>query len=64
MFIDEQSLKNTLKEFVEHYNKERAQQGLNNQMINPRILEMPASGEVYRDRKLGEKLNYYYRQAA
>ncbi len=64
IFIGEQSLKNAVTEFVEHYNKERAHQGLNNQMINPRIVGMPASGEVYRDSRLGGKLNYYYRQAA
>ncbi|MBT5928127.1 MAG: hypothetical protein HOH33_16085 [Verrucomicrobia bacterium] len=53
-----------MTEFVEHYNRERAHQGLNNQMISPRILEMPPSGKVYRDSRLGGKLNYYYRQAA
>lgn len=60
IFIGEQSLKNAVTEFFEHYYRERAHQQLNKQVIDPRIVKMPASGEVYRDTRLGGKLNYYY----
>jgi hypothetical protein len=37
--MGEQSLKTAVTEFVEHSNKERAHQELDNQMINSRIVE-------------------------
>jgi putative transposase len=64
LLIGESSLRRVVGEFVEHYNTERAHQGLENKIIEPKFDEIPTEGEVKRQSRLGEMLNYYYRKAA
>jgi hypothetical protein len=55
-------LRRTLHEFVEHYERERNHQGVENR---PLVAEpMNDHGPVQRRERLGGTLNFYYRQAA
>jgi transposase InsO family protein len=64
ILIGETSLRRVVKEFVEHYNTERAHQSLENKIIEPKFDEIPIEGEIECDSRLGGMLNYYYRKAA
>lgn len=64
ILIGESSLRSVVAEFVEHYNTERAHQGLGNKIIEPKFDEIPTEGEIQRKGRLGGMLNYYYREAA
>jgi len=59
----EDSLRNSIHQFLEHYHLERNHQGLENQLITP--MKGPVHNEVRIEcqERLGGLLNYYYRAA-
>jgi hypothetical protein len=63
VFFGESSLRRTVDEFVIHYNQERNHQGLANQPIRPKTNRFPSEGALCRPKRLGGRLNYYYREA-
>ncbi len=63
IFVGQASLRRAVREYIEHYHRERNHQGLENRLIVP--VAMPANdGAVIRHARLGGTLNFYYRQAA
>jgi hypothetical protein len=60
--LGEAHLRHTLREFVEHYDRERNHQGVDNRLL----VAAPISdqGPIQRRERLGGTLNFYYRQAA
>ena len=63
ILFGEDSLRNVVRHFIEHYHLERNHQGLNNRLITP-IGTTIRSGPVQKRQRLGGMLNYYYRGAA
>jgi putative transposase len=64
IFFGEDSLRNAIREFVEHYHHERNHQGLDNRLIISSDVTPTKTGIVQTRRRLGGMLNYYYREAA
>jgi putative transposase len=64
IFFGEDSLRNAVREFVEHYHLERNHQGLGNALIVPIKTTHEITGPVQCRQRLGGLLNYYYRKAA
>jgi putative transposase len=64
IFFGEDSLRNAIREFVEHYHYERNHQGLDNRLIISSNPTPAKTGTVQTRRRLGRMLNYYYRKAA
>ena len=64
IFLRETSLRNAIREFLEHYHCERNHQGLGNKLIEPRNTVGRSSGDLQCRERLGGMLRYYYRQAA
>jgi transposase InsO family protein len=63
IFVGQASLRRAVREYVEHYHRERNHQGLENQLIVSTA--MPANdGAVVRRTRLGGSLNFYHRKAA
>ena len=62
IFLGEDHLRHTLRQYLIHYHQERNHQGLENQLIDPEVLA--PIGEIRRRRRIGGLLNYYYREAA
>ncbi len=60
IFFGESSLRHALKEYLEHYNQERAHQGIGNEVIEPRPL---GRGDVRCRERLGGLLKHYQRAA-
>jgi putative transposase len=60
--LGEAHLRHTLREFVEHYERERNHQGVGNRLLV--AAPMNDHGPVKRRERLGGTLNFYYRQAA
>jgi putative transposase len=60
--LGEAHLRHTLREFVEHYERERNHQGVDNRLLV--ATPMNDQGPVERRERLGGTLNFYYRQAA
>jgi hypothetical protein len=63
--LGEQHLRRVIREYVEHYHRERNHQGLGNALIE----ELPANtnsreGKVRRRERLGGLLSYYHREVA
>jgi putative transposase len=57
------SLRGAVREYIEHYHRERNHQGLENRLLVPAV--MPANdGTVVRRTRLGGTLNFYYGKAA
>ena len=61
IFFGEQSLRRAIDEYVQHYNGERAHQGLGNERI--RSLRPIGTGEVSCMERLGGLLKHYHRAA-
>ena len=59
----EDSLRNSIHSFVEHYHLERNHQGLENRLITPAKEEVNTAARIERRERLGGLLNYYYRAA-
>jgi len=64
IFFGEHSLRNAIREFVEHYHHERNHQGLGNRLIDPKVQVGTAEGPVACRVRLGGMLHHYYRAAA
>jgi len=64
IFFGEALLRRTVEGFVEHYNRERNHQSLDNKIIRPEVPEFPTAGAICCRKQLGGLLNYYYREAA
>ena len=63
IFFGEASLRNAIREFLEHYHRERNHQGLGNQLIDAGEEINRMDGGVRCRQKLGGMLRYYYRDA-
>jgi putative transposase len=64
IFFGERSLRNAIREFLEHYHHERNHQGLGNRLIDPQDGIGSTDGSVACRERLGGVLRYYYRDAA
>jgi hypothetical protein len=64
ILFGENSLRKTIREFVDHYHLERNHQGLNNRLIIRSKTAVATNGTVRKRQRLGGMLNYYYRAAA
>jgi putative transposase len=53
-----------IKQFVEHYHRERPHQGLGSRIIDPEPNVGSSKGAIVRRMRLGGLLNYYHRVAA
>jgi hypothetical protein len=63
IFVVQGSLRHAVREYIEHYHRERNHQGLENRLIVPAA--MPVNDGVVANRaRLGGTLNFYYRKAA
>jgi len=61
--LGERHLRYAIREYVEHYHRERHHQGLESAIIAP-AEPRKVEGHVRRRERLGGMLNYYYRKAA
>jgi putative transposase len=64
IFFGEHSLRNAVKEFLEHYHQERNHQGLDNKLIAPNPEVGRTAGVIQCRERMGGLLRYYYRDAA
>ncbi len=64
IFFGEQSLREAINAFCEHYHHERNHQGLGNHLIDPGDEVGITEGAIACRERLGGLLRYYYRQAA
>ena len=64
ILFGEGSLRKAVREFVEHYHRERNHQGLGNRLIMREESCADSTGAIQCRQRLGGMLNYYYRQAA
>ncbi len=64
IFFGERSLRNAIRDFLEHYHHERNHQGLENRLIDPLHEIGLRAGSVACRERLGGVLRYYYRNAA
>ena len=62
IFFSERSLRYVIKEYMEHYHKERNHQGLDSRIIYPEF--EVGEGDIRRHERFGGLLNYYCREAA
>jgi transposase InsO family protein len=62
--LGEGHLRLVIREYVEHYHRERNHQGLNNKLLERAPPPANPEAEVDRRERLGGLLNYYYREAA
>jgi putative transposase len=60
--LGEAHLRRTVREFVEHYERERNHQGVGNRLLV--AAPMNSQGPVKRRERLGGNLNFYFRRAA
>jgi putative transposase len=64
IFFGEGSLRQAVRQFLEHYHTERNRQGLGNRLIDADAEVGRRAGEVHCRERLGGILRYYYRPAA
>jgi hypothetical protein len=63
ILFGEGSLRNAIREYLEHYHSERNHQGLENQLLEANG-DIGQSGQLQQRERLGGMLRYYYRDAA
>ena len=63
ILFGEDSLRNSIHQFLDHYHLERNHQGLRNRLITPMKETVHTEGRIERRERLGGLLNYYYRAA-
>jgi putative transposase len=63
ILFGEDSLRNSIRQFLDHYHLERNHQGLENRLITPVKAKIHTEGRIERRERLGGLLNYYYRAA-
>ena len=64
IFIGQESLRRAVSEFMEHYDKERNHQGLENRIIRGHAIIAHDNGIVRCRQRLGGMLNFYHLNAA
>jgi transposase InsO family protein len=64
ILFGEDSLRNSVRHFLEHYPLERNHHGLQNRLIVPAKVPVESAGAVESRRRLGGLLKYYYREVA
>jgi transposase InsO family protein len=64
ILFGEDSLRNSIHSFVDHYHLERNHQGLENRLTIPLNEPVESVGGVECRQRLGGLLKYYYREAA
>ncbi len=64
ILFGERSLRHVLRQYLEHYHRERNHQGLDNRLIEAGPDVGQREGEVVRKERLGGLLAYYDRKAA
>ena len=64
ILLGERSLRNAVREYLEHYHTGRNHQGLGNRIIDPGDEVGQCEGEIQNRERLGGMLRYYYRDAA
>ena len=64
IWIGPRMLRRSLREYTEHYHRERNHQGIGNRTILPLPVEEHPGGTANSRHRLGGLLNYYYRAAA
>jgi transposase InsO family protein len=62
--LGERHLRAVIREYMEHYHRERNHQGLANRLIEPSAGPANNNGRVHRHERLGGLLNFYRRRAA
>jgi len=62
IFLGEDHLRHTITQYLIHYHRERNDQALDNQVIDPE--ELNPTGPIRCQQRMGGLLNYYYREAA
>ena len=62
--VGETALRNATTEFLAHYHRERAHQGLDHQILDAGPEVGQEVGEIICRERLGGLLEYYHRQAA
>jgi transposase InsO family protein len=64
ILFGEDSLRNSVQHFLEHYHLERNHQGMGNRLIVATKAPVESVGAVEWRQRLGGLLKYYYREAA
>jgi transposase InsO family protein len=64
VFLGEATLRQAIREYMEHYHTERNHQGLNNRLIRPKSIVRDRDVPIRCHSRLNGMLNYYYREAA
>ncbi len=62
--LGEGDLRLLVREYVEHYHRERNHQGLDNQLLRRPPPPVSLAADVRRRERLGGLLNFYHREAA
>ena len=63
ILFGEDALRNSIREFLDHYHQERNHQGLENRLVIPMKADVNCEAGIERRARLGGLLNYYYRAA-
>ena len=63
ILFGEDALRNSIREFLDHFHQERNHQGLGNRLIIPINATVNSKGRIERRKRLGGLMNYYYRAA-
>jgi len=63
ILFGEDALRNSIREFLDHFHRERNHQGLGNRLIIPINATVNSKGRIERRKRLGGLMNYYYRAA-
>lgn len=64
IIFGDEMLRQVVREYLRHYNRERPHQGLDNTIPFPRDGTGSKGEPILKTSRLGETLNYYYRKAA
>ncbi|KKK83163.1 hypothetical protein LCGC14_2796130, partial [marine sediment metagenome] len=64
IFFGEKSLRNAVRQFLDHYHAQRNHQSLGNRLIEPGEEVGRSKGDIQCHERLGGLLRYYYRDAA
>jgi putative transposase len=63
ILFGEEHLRRAVSCYLEHYNRDRPDQGIGNCLVTPSTCELPAEGEVVAGESLGGLLRSYRRAA-
>ena len=64
IFFGEALLRRAIENDVDHYHQERNHQGMDNDLIDPSLLDPGGDGQVNCRKRLGGLLRYYHREEA